>query len=213
MLLLFDLDGTLIDSVADIATSVNELRARHRLAPLDLATVAQFVGHGVENLVARTTGIDDRTQLEQAVRCYQSSYDRHCLEHTRPYAGVAETLPSLRAARHSLAVISNKPEGFSVRILRELALLEHFDLVVGGDTVCPPKPDAAPLVFAMRRLRFAPQDTWMIGDSPSDLQAGRAAGCRTIAVTWGLRSRAALEHERPDRIIDRFAALLEILAA
>lgn len=210
MLFLFDLDGTLIDSVADIATAVNELRARYHLPPLETASVAQFVGHGVDRLVTDVTGIPDQLEHERAVRFYRSSYDRHCLEHTRPYPGVEETLPLLRHAggsRHALGVISNKPEDFSVRILRALGLLEHLDLVVGGDTVCPKKPDPAPLFFAMRRLHAEPAGAWMIGDSPGDLQAGKAAGCRTVACTWGLRPRDVLEREHPDRIIDRFTDL------
>jgi phosphoglycolate phosphatase len=207
MLLLFDLDGTLIDSVADIATASNELRAAYRLVPLPVAAVSQFVGGGVENLVRQLLREREDAVLAEAIALYRRSYERHCLDQTRPYPGVPETLASMRRASSALAVISNKPEGFSRHILDGLGLLAQFDLVVGGDTVSPTKPDPAPLVHAMQKLGVAPPQTWMVGDSPGDIRAGRAARCKTVAVTYGLRTREELERERPDRMVDRFAEL------
>src|SRR5262245_40328239 len=207
MLLLFDLDGTLIDSVADIATASNELRAAYRLAPLPVAAVSQFVGGGVENLVRQLLREREDAVLAEAIALYRRAYERHCLDQTRPYPGVPETLAAMRRASCVLAVISNKPEGFSRHILDGLRLLSLFDLVVGGDTVVPTKPDPAPLVHAMQKLAAAPPETWMVGDSPGDIRAGRAARCGTAAVTYGLRTREELERERPDRMVDRFAEL------
>jgi phosphoglycolate phosphatase len=211
MLLLFDLDGTLIDSVADIATAANELRATYQLAPLPVSAVAQFVGGGVENLVRQLLREREDAVFAEAIAFYRRAYERHCLDRTRPYPGVPETLAAMRRASSALAVISNKPEGFSRRILDGLGLLSLFDLVVGGDTVVPTKPDPAPLVHAMQKLGVTPQETWMVGDSPGDIRAGRAARCGTVAVTYGLRTREELERERPDRIVDRFAELAAAL--
>jgi phosphoglycolate phosphatase len=212
MLLLFDLDGTLIDSVADIATASNALRAEYRLTPLPVATVARFVGSGVEKLVRQLLAEREGVALADAVAHYRRAYERHCLDQTRPYPGVPETLDLLRRRLPSpppsaLAVISNKPEGFSRHILDGLGLLAKFDLVVGGDTVKPTKPDPAPLIHVMQKLGVTPQETWMVGDSPGDIRAGRAARCHTAAVTYGLRTREELEREGPDRILDRFADL------
>lgn len=210
MLLLFDLDGTLIDSVNDIATAANELRAWQELSPLEVAAVARLVGGGVENLVRQLLRERDKVALDDAIARYRRSYQLHCLEQTRPYPGVSATLARIRDrldARSALGVISNKPEDFSRTILGALDLLPFFALVVGGDTICPSKPDPAPLAYAMRHLRAQPRETWMVGDSPSDIQAGRAAGTRTVAVTYGLRPRQELERLAPDRIIDRFADL------
>jgi phosphoglycolate phosphatase len=211
MLLLFDLDGTLIDSVADIATAGNELRAEYGLPPLSVGGVARMVGNGVENLVRELLRDRPDAVFDEALARYRLLYERHCLDQTRPYPGVPETLAALRRALvphgGALAVISNKPEGFSRHILDALALLPLLDLVVGGDTVKPTKPDPAPLVHAMQKLGAAASETWMVGDSPGDLRAGRAAHCGTVAVTYGLRSREELAAERPDRVIDRFADL------
>jgi phosphoglycolate phosphatase len=218
MLLLFDLDGTLIDSVADIATASNKLRSRHGLPPLDLVSVAHLVGDGVETLVSRLIGEKDTPTLKEAIEFYRRTYEEHCLDQTVPYPGVEETLHVLRHGPRRirtplfLAVISNKLQSFSSKILQELKLLPYFDLVIGGDTVRPMKPDPAPLLYAMRRFSTQPEETWMIGDSPSDVRAGKAAGCRTVAVTYGLRSRELLLGEDPDRVIDRFEDLALVLS-
>ena len=189
-LLVFDLDGTLIDSVGDLATAVNRLRHDHGLPPLPLDTVRGHVGDGIRQLVARSLPVR-AGELDAAVRAFRGYYQRHLHDTTALYPGVAPGLRRLRAAGFQLAVVSNKLGPLCRALLDGLGVGAWFSCIVGDGDTARLKPDPAPLRAVMRRLRAAPADTWMIGDHHTDLEMARRAGVRSLFVTYGLGAAGA----------------------
>ena len=215
-LFLFDLDGTLVDSKADIALSVNRALARTGYTPLPLSQVIEFVGEGVQRLMNRALreaggSEPDVDRLRVAVEIYLEEYDKHLLDTTGLYVGVRETLDRLAWAR--FAVVTNKPENFSRRILEALSLADRFCAILGGDSIIQRKPDPAPLLHAMALCGAAAAETVMVGDSRIDVSAGKAAGVVTCGISGGFRGRAELEAAGCDVIIDTFAELAEHFVA
>ena len=209
-LFLFDLDGTLIDSKADIIKSVNLALDRLNFPRIDAARIAGFVGEGVQKLIQRTlresTGNDPENDLVNgATRIYLEEYGRHLMDNTRLYPGVKEALDALYWADH--AVITNKPEMFSRRILEALGVAAHFGRILGGDSVEKRKPDPDPLRQVMAQFRTLPAETAMIGDSRVDIRAGKAAGTITCGILGGFGTREELEKEGCDLIIENAAEL------
>jgi phosphoglycolate phosphatase len=209
-LFLFDLDGTLIDSVPDIAASVNLALRRMRLGSLATARVADFVGEGVRRLIERSLrevlrAEPDEAQVAEAAALYLQEYSIHLLDSTRLFPGVAETLARLGWAR--MAVVSNKPEGLSKRILEALGVLAFFCTVIGGDSIPERKPDPAPLREAMRRCGASASDTVIVGDSVVDVRAGRAAGIVTCGIASQQASRGALAEAGCDLIVREISEL------
>jgi len=187
--LVFDLDGTLIDSRRDLASAVNLAREDFRLPPLPEADIVAMVGEGAAKLVARAVRELGTERLPEALRAFLDHYGRVLLDTTRPYPGIEVMLAGL-AGRFPLAVVSNKPEAFSRRILEGLGLAGHFREVIGGDTLPVRKPDPGVLEELARRLALAPADFLLVGDSSVDAATARAAGCRFAFVTWGFASEA-----------------------
>lgn len=208
-LVIFDLDGTLIDSRGDLAGAVNELRHRHGLPRLAESSVGAHVGQGVAHLLRRTLPARLRRERPEYIAEYVRIYRRRCLDRTRLYPGVRSGLNRLAGLR--LAVISNKPGRLSRWILSRLGIRRKFSLVLGGDESRMRKPHPAPLRAIMRRLRAAPGRTLMVGDSRFDMEAGRRAGCRLCAVTYGFGTRKELRRWRPDCTISRFSQLGEVV--
>jgi len=203
-LFLFDLDGTLIDSRADIAQSLNRALARMGLSSLSESQIGDFVGDGVHMLLERAlreaTGANPGNELTQeGIAVFREEYGRHLLDNTRlcPHAG--EALDRLSWAE--FAVITNKPEGFSRRILEGLGLAKRFCAVLGGDSVENRKPHPEPLLKVMGMCGSDPSETAMVGDSAVDMEAGKAAGVTTCAVLGGYRSEAELRATGCDLII------------
>ena len=180
--LLFDLDGTLVDSATDLATSVNLLRQEHDLPPLDIDTVRSYVGDGATMLIRRAMP-DGEFKVEQLHR-FLELYSHHLVEVTCPYPGITDFLEKHR--RMKMAVVTNKPEGLSRRLLDRLDLSRYFSAVIGGDSFDTKKPSAEPLLAALDQLGSTPDEAVMIGDHHTDLHAGTAAGVATCFCTWGL---------------------------
>jgi len=196
---LLDLDGTIVDSLADIAASANHVRATFGLSPLPLAAVRQMVGDGVTMLLQRALA-DAPTAIaaSDAWPIYDAHHRDQCIREVRPYPGVPETLARWRSEGRPLAVVTNKPEHFARRILDHLDLTRFFGAVIGGDSVAERKPDPAPLREALRRLGADARGGLMAGDGLQDLRAGRAAGLRTAAALYGFRDPASLRAEGAD---------------
>ena len=210
-LVVFDLDGTLIDSSADLATGINATLAR--LAPgsppLPLEQVRRFIGDGARVLVARSLAAAGlATPVEEAVPLFFDAYARHLLDTTHLYPGVVEVLDRLRP--RSLGVLTNKPGGFSRTILEGLGVAERFVRVYGGDEV-PRKPDPAGLVRLMQETGCAADETVMVGDSANDVLTGRHAGVRTMGVLGGF-DPDGLATQAPDDLIPSLTALPDLLA-
>ncbi|MEM9762102.1 MAG: phosphoglycolate phosphatase [Pseudomonadota bacterium] len=186
----FDLDGTLVDSAPDIAASLNATLEALGRTPLPLPQVLANVGHGMRHLIARCLadsggGAEDEALIDRALGLYRAHSAEHLADATRPYPNVPEVLEQLAASGLKLGVCTNKPEGLSDKLLAALDLARFFPVVVGGDTVAARKPDPAPLLHAMRELDAAPGDTLFVGDSGPDEGAARAAGTRFAFHTEG----------------------------
>jgi phosphoglycolate phosphatase len=209
-LFLFDLDGTLIDSRADIASSLNLALAGLNMPPLPESHIIRFVGNGVRKLIEESvqemTGREpDSAQTQKGVTLFREEYARHLLDQTCLRPDVKEALDRLSWAR--FAVVSNKPEIYSRRILEGLGLANRFCTILGGDSIPYQKPHPGPLLKAMESCMGFPPETAMIGDSAVDIEAGKAAGVMTIGILGGFRSEAELRTAGCDLII---TSLLEL---
>ena len=182
----FDLDGTLIDSRADLAGSVNEVLRRLGRPEIRPERLYGYVGDGARVLVQRALAGASADEIETGVGWFMEYYGAHLLDGTRPYPGIAEMLDALAARRVRLSVLTNKPAGLSERILEGLGLLPRFVGVVGGDSLPTRKPDPAGLEH-LRRLTGTPAErTLLVGDSGIDVHTARAGGVDFCGVDWGL---------------------------
>jgi phosphoglycolate phosphatase len=211
-LLVFDLDGTLVDSSRDIAAAANA--TLRRVAPgsaeIPLAAILSFVGEGARLLVERClrqAGLG--LTADEVLPVYLDCYRERLLDTTRPYPGIVEALDALRGT--TLAVLTNKPGDMSRVILDGLGLGERFARVWGAGDVPSRKPDPAGLLGLMAELGATADETWMVGDSATDVLAARAAGTRVAGVTWGFHPQA-LRATAPDRLVDLPAELARLAA-
>ncbi len=209
-LFIFDLDGTLIDSRADIAFALNLMLARMNMAPLHQSRIADFVGSGVPVLVERSlrevTGCEPDSELvENGIVLFKEEYGNHLLDRTRLCYGVCDALDRLAWA--DFAVVTNKPESFSRRILAGLGIENRLRTILGGDSVQNRKPDPEGLLKAMESCKAARSETAMVGDSAVDIKAGKAAGVATCGVLGGFRPREELETAGCDLIVQNLLEL------
>ncbi len=208
-LLIFDLDGTLIDSETDLAQSVNATRAEMGLAPLATPVISSYVGQGVAVLVRRALGNGASDgQVERAAQFFLEYYGRHMLDHTVTYPGVREALDALTG--RVMAVLTNKPVHFTESILKGLGLASHFSFVYGGNSFERKKPDPIGIQQIMQNTGKSQRQTMIVGDSETDVAAGRNAGVWTCGVTYGIGSRT-LEKMRPDVTIGDLRELPPLL--
>lgn len=207
-LLIFDLDGTLVDSREDIAAAANHALRALRMPERPVEAIVGFVGDGVPRLMARALGPGREDLVEGAVGLFRAYYADHLLDASRLYPGVRETLEHFRSK--PLAVVSNKPGAFTYGVLGGLGIADYFAVVVGGDGPTGRKPDPAPVGAVLARVGVPPQEAVVVGDSPVDVQVARAAGTTACAVTYGFRSREDLEAARPDFLIDDLRDLIAL---
>jgi phosphoglycolate phosphatase len=213
-LMLFDLDGTLIDSKADLARSVNLMLQDLDRPPLSEEQIAGFVGDGVRVLTYRClTATDaneqppDKALHEQAIERMRHHYGEQMFVSTKLYPRVKETLRHFREKRK--AVVTSKEAYFTHQILEHFGINDDFACIVGGDTVSARKPNPLPVITAIHQLEGRADQALMIGDSENDVLAGRDAGARTCAVSFGFRTAEQLQILKPDVLIDRFDRLTE----
>ena len=212
--LLFDLDGTLVDSRADITNSVNLTLTDLGRTTLPAETIRLFIGEGVRLLLERAlratqTNEPTDAEIDEALHRYQGIYGAHLLDQTRLYPEVAETLEYLRP--WPKALVTNKPIGFTQPLLEGIGLAEYFQVIFGGDSLPERKPSPLMLLEAARRCEVAPEHCLMVGDSWIDIEAGRNAGIKTVGYTGGFRGRAELEAAQADFIIENFGELRELV--
>jgi phosphoglycolate phosphatase len=198
-LLLFDLDGTLLDTRLDLVTSTNHVRANFGLAPLGVPEVERLVGRGARVLVERALGPERADVHDEGVRLFLEHYTEHCLDQTRPYPGMVDLLDALRALGARAAVVTNKPEALSRKILGALDLLRDLVAVVGGDTFPERKPHPRGVESVLARCEADRSRTLLVGDSPVDLATARAAGIAFCGVLWGF-DPARLRAETPELV-------------
>jgi len=184
-LIVFDLDGTLVDSRLDLAESTNEMLSSYGAPPLPVDVVAAMVGEGAKVLVARAleaAGLE--ADVSDALTRFREVYDRRLLVHTRPYDGIEQVVSGL-SKDHSLAVLTNKPEAPSRRLLEAFGLAPYFQEVVGGDSGPARKPDPGGLHLLMKQCGAESAGTWLVGDSMIDVETARRAGVRMCVALYG----------------------------
>lgn len=205
---IFDLDGTLIDSLPGIASSLNHALASHQLPLHSLAAVRGFIGNGARVLVERATPQAVSTPLIDLLETsFKANYDLTWRSGTRVFDGIHALIAALKAAGHPLAVFSNKPDPFTQSIVADLFPQAPFDAVLGHQPGSPLKPDPAGAFEIAASLGLPSGRCTFIGDSTMDIETARRAGMPAIAVTWGYHDRPALAAAMPDSIFDTPAEL------
>src|ERR1700733_10421399 len=204
-LLVFDLDGTLIDSGADLCASVNAMLHHFGRAPLPQTVISTYIGDGAARLVGRSLGEpEDPAFLDSALTYFLDYYREHKLDHTYVYPGVFASLDSLRLeaeTQRSMVVLTNKPIGPSLAICEALGLSHYFYPIYGGNSFSTKKPDPEGLLALMREAGVTAQETLMVGDSDVDILTARNAGVWSIGCSYGL-SPHTLETVPPDYLVD-----------
>lgn len=207
--LIFDLDGTLIDSKLDLALSVNAMLEHMRRAPLAHETIYGYVGNGAPHLVRRALGEGATdAEVEAGLAHFLSYYHAHMLDNTTAYPGVREGLELLRA--HAMAVLTNKPVVFSREILERMGLARYFRFVYGGNSFPTKKPDPMGVEILLRDLAAEPSEAMMVGDSDVDVRTARNAGVWACGVSYGLGAEGLRAHP-PDLMLASLAELPEHL--
>lgn len=212
--LLFDLDGTLVDSRADLTNSVNLMLAELGRAPLPSGRVLNFIGEGVRLLAERSLRATaelapSAAELDYAIEVFKKHYRAHLLDRTYLYPGVEATLARLKHL--PLAVVSNKPYEFTLALLEGIGLRSHFAVILGGDSLPERKPSPLMLLEAARKCGVEPARCLMIGDTRVDVIAGRAAGMKTCGFVAGFRGRTELVEAGADFVIERFSELCTLV--
>jgi phosphoglycolate phosphatase len=211
-LLIFDLDGTLIDSKLDLANAVNAARRHLSLEPIQNDTVYSYVGNGAPLLIRRAMGPNASDALiAEALEFFLEFYRDHMLDHTRLYPGVQQALDAFKAQASPMAVLTNKPVRFSRELVKGLGLESYFFQVYGGNSFEQKKPHPVGVDTLRTEAGAAADRTWMIGDSAVDIKTARNAGIRACGVTYGFQPES-LDEEPPDLLLDNLALLPALLA-
>lgn len=206
----FDLDGTLVDSRADLAAAVNHVLRSLGLPPTDVDSVSRHVGDGARVLVERSLGPGNRALVERGLGIFMEYYGRHLLDATRPYPGIPEALAALVACGVALSVLTNKPAAMTQAIVDGLGLAPRFVAIVGGDSLGVRKPDPAGLAH-LRKLTGTPRERMLlVGDSAIDVRTARAGDVAFCGVAWGL-APDGLRAAGAERILTHPAELVGVV--
>jgi 2-phosphoglycolate phosphatase len=208
---LFDLDGTLIDSKKDIAAAANAARRHFGLPPLPLEVAIGYIGWGVEHLNRKALETKDPTRLAEGLEVLKSYYREHCVDHTVIYPGAVNLLEFLKGRGMKLGLVSNKPHEFTLISLEKLGLSHYFTAILGADAVPHKKPHPEPLLAALSKMGVNPAEALMIGDSPVDVEAARAAEILVGLVDHGFVPREYLSASDPDWLVNNLEEFIEIL--
>jgi len=212
--IVFDLDGTLIDSYEAIAESLNHALAGLGFAPVAPAGVRAMVGRGLETLMGRAMGeraVEDPGLIQKGVDLFRDRYDAICVAKTSLLPGVAETVPALAGRGYRMSVATNKPSYFARRLLDELGIGRHLDAVIGPDLASHHKPHPEVALAALAAMRLDPREALYVGDMEVDVQTARAAGMSVVVLPTGSSSLDELAGAGADLIVPAFASLLDLL--
>jgi phosphoglycolate phosphatase len=207
---IFDLDGTLIDTKADLAAATNAMLATFAVPPLSLAQVTGYIGNGVRVLVERALGPTRSHLVAQGFVVFMSYYEAHLLDQTRPYCGIRQMLTTVRQHGIMMSILTNKPEAASRTILAGLGLSDFFTAIIGGDTLAVRKPAPQGVFHLQQQSGIPGMGTLLVGDSRIDIDTGHAAGVLTCAVTWGFDDPRRGE-QPPHFVVHSPEALAELL--
>lgn len=215
-MILVDVDGTLVDSVPDLAFCADEMMRQLGMPVRGEERVREWVGNGVERLVRRALvgqldGEPDDALFERAYPLYLSLYAENTSKRSHLYPGVREGLDYLKAARYQLGCVTNKAGQFTEPLLKTLGLYDDFSIVISGDTLEKKKPDPLPLLHAAQFFGTDPSDALMIGDSVSDVKAARAAGFQIVCMSYGYNHGVDIRDAEPNAVIDSMIELRSLL--
>jgi len=216
-LILFDLDGTLVDSVPDLAWCGNEMLRRLEMPPPEPGAARTWVGNGVERFVKRFLSGDmdaepDADLFRTGLDIFNRLYADNISGRSELYPGIVETLEQLTGRELHLACVTNKPEPFTSDLIAAMGLDKYFELVVAGDTTARKKPDPMPLHYAADHFGLAYETCLMVGDSSNDVAAARAAGFGIVCVPYGYNHGISISESGPDLIVDNLKELAEMFA-
>jgi len=216
--LLFDLDGTLVDSAPDLALAVNHMLETLERDTFSSETIRSWVGNGAQTLVKRGLSGDsvidetiDPELFKQALEIFLCFYAQNLCVSTVSYPNVATTLKALKAKGYRLALVTNKPYDFIEPLLEGLALTNLFELSLGGDSLAKKKPDPMPLLHVCEQLGVDVSECIMIGDSKNDILAANAANMQSIGVTYGYNYNEHISHYEPDHVAESFDEIIALI--
>lgn len=211
----FDLDGTLTDTLGSIAAAGNEMLQGRGLAPQPLDGYRYYAGDGAKTLVERLLRAshvsDVEGQLPQALTEYLEIFARTCTQGVAPFPGIVALLDQLKARGVATAVLSNKPQPMTLAVVEQFFGPGRFTVVQGQTPEIPPKPDQAGIRAVLKRLGVQPQEGLYVGDTDTDMDTGRLAGMETVGVLWGFRGREELLAHGAKHLIEEPAQLLDLL--
>jgi phosphoglycolate phosphatase len=215
-MILIDVDGTLVDSVPDLAWCVDELMRRLGREPHGEAKVRDWVGNGVERLcrralIGRMDGEPSQQDFDKAYPIFLELYAENTSKRSVLYPGVREGLDHFKSQGYLLGCVTNKAAQFTIPLLRDLGVYDDFGIVVSGDTLPVKKPDPQPLLHAAAHFGVTAEQSLMIGDSQSDVKAARAAGFQIVCMSYGYNHGEDIRNYNPDLVVDSMAELTDIL--
>jgi phosphoglycolate phosphatase len=215
-MVLIDVDGTLVDSVPDLAYCVDEMMKQLGMPAHGEAKVREWVGNGVERLTRRALigqleGEPDDALFEKAYPIFLALYAENTSKRSVLYPGVKEGLAYLKSAGYKLGCVTNKAAQFTLPLLQDLGIHDEFAIIVSGDTLPKKKPDPMPLLYVAEQLGVTPAEATMLGDSVSDVKAARAAGFQIICMSYGYNHGVDIREANPDAVIDSMAELEGLL--
>jgi len=218
-LILFDFDGTLIDSVPDLVFAINEMQSQLNREHFEEQLVRSWVGNGAQTLVKRALSknvlVDealDQKLFEKALAIFLESYKKNVCVKTKTYEGVVSTLHLLQKRGYKMAIVTNKPHNFVAPILEQLGLNDFFALFIGGDALEYKKPHPQPLEYICQEMNVSIVNAVMVGDSKNDILAANAANMQSIAVSYGYNYEEDISIYNPTVVIDHFRDILEVLS-
>lgn len=210
-LVIFDLDGTLIDSSRDIAWCANRTLEAMGYKEMDPSEIVGHIGWGVKPLLEKLMPEETAEKISEARLKFLEVYGGHLVVETTLYPGVLPVLDSLNGAGKKMAIVTNKPEGLAVGILEVMKLSGYFQLVLGGDSLPNRKPHPEPIEKVIKELSSSPARTVVVGDSPVDCEAAKGAGAFAIGAAYGFRGHAELETAGCDIIVNDFPSLASVI--
>ena len=213
---MIDVDGTLVDSVPDLAYCVDEMMIALGKPPIGNERVRLWVGNGVPRLVERALtgqldGVPNKDEFDKAFPIFLDLYSRNSCVRSHLYDGVMEGLNYLMSKDYLVGCVTNKAEQFTTPLLKSLGIFDYFKIVISGDTLEKKKPDPLPLIHSANFFKLNPKECLMLGDSVSDVKASRAAGFNIICMSYGYNHGNNIADENPDLVIDSMRQLRDYL--
>lgn len=210
---LFDLDGTLIDTAHDFVQIINMMRAERGLSPLDASAIIPQIALGSANMTKFGFELEeDSEQFEPTLQQFYQNYMNTMGEHAKEFPGISNLIQQFDAKGIKWGVVTNRKLAFIPQILQQFELHDGAHCIVGSDSTPHRKPHPAPLLYAAQQVAATPENCFYVGDYPTDIEAGKAAGMKTIAVSWGYHNGIeTLEKEQPDHLVNKAEEIASII--